>query len=336
MAQVICKFCGHAIARPSLDNITCGDKYYSVFFCDKCEIGMTVPEPDNAQMSKLYEVGKYREKKGRRFVPFVEYLILTFRHSRRRRIERFRKNGRILDIGCGRGLFLHIMRQCGWDVSAVEFDEITASNISETFGIHCISGHPELWSFSESSFDVITLNHVLEHVPWPLEMLNKCTALLKPDGLIVIAVPNFSSIQATYGKDNWFHLDIPYHLSHFTEDGLIRIIEQRGFEIVRVRRFDLEYSPFGWLQSLLNSVGVKKNILYSYILDMEWSKKLIKDVPEFYVLIVVFLFIFFAPISLFLSLYESYVKKRGGVIEIFAMKKKTLSATIKTHDTKII
>ncbi|MBF0518634.1 MAG: class I SAM-dependent methyltransferase [Nitrospirae bacterium] len=332
MAGVICKFCASEILAPSLSDITFSNKRYSVFFCNRCKIGMTDPEPNNSQLSKLYEVGKYREKKGRRFVPFIEYFIIAFRHFRRRRIELFKKNGSILDIGCGRGLFLHIMKQHGWDVSAVEFDKPTAANVSETFGINCISGHPDLWTFTAASFDVITLNHVLEHVPWPLEMLNKCNSLLKSGGLIVISVPDFSSIQASYGKENWFHLDIPYHLSHFTGDGLMRVIEQHGFEVVKVRRFDLEYSPFGWLQSLLNSAGVKKNLLYSYILDMEWSKRLIKDVSKFYVFIIIFLFIFFAPISLMLSLYESYVKKRGGVTEVFAIKKDTLSDIVGTDD----
>ncbi|MEO5357588.1 MAG: class I SAM-dependent methyltransferase [Nitrospirae bacterium YQR-1] len=282
---------------------------------------MTYPQPDSSELAKLYEVGKYREKKGRRFVPFVEDFIYIFRVLRRRRIERFVKNGAILDIGCGRGLFLYIMKQKGWDVSAVEFDEITAANVSETFRINCISGHPDTWNFKPASFDVITLNHVLEHVPWPLEMLNKCNSLLKPGGLIVVSVPDFSSVQASYGKENWFHLDVPYHLTHFTENGLKSVLEQHGFKIIKIRRFDLEYSPFGWLQSLLNSSGIRKNLLYSYILDMEWAKKRLRNVSRLYIFIIVFLLMFFAPLSLFLSLYESYVIKKGGVVEFFAVKK---------------
>jgi hypothetical protein len=60
------------------------------------------------------------------------------------------------------------------------------------------------------------------------------------------------------GKHLWFHLDFPYHLYHFSEEGLARLLEKYNFNLEKIRRFDLEYNPFGWLQTLFNLTGIKK------------------------------------------------------------------------------
>ncbi len=212
------------------------------------------------------------------------------------------------------------MKRSGWSVTGVEFDEERASQTSREYDIHVVYGEPGEWGFHDESFDVITISHVLEHLYRPAEIIGACGRLLPKGGLLVCSVPNISSLQASVGKGAWFHLDIPYHLHHFSERGLIRLLERYSFKILKIRRFDIEYNPFGWLQTLLNISGVRKNFLYSLLKNPRLRKNELAHSKKRDLLLTVVLLPFFLPLSFMLSLFESFLLKRGGAVEIFAIK----------------
>lgn len=281
---------------------------------------MTIPVPSQTELLNLYSSEHYRISDGKRFNTVMEFLIYISRLQRKKRLEKYIKNGSILDIGCGRGLFLNIMKKGGWNVSGVEFSKKTALNISRLYGLTIKSGEPGEWGFSDESFDIVTMNHVLEHLINPLDMIHECNRLLKKNGLFVCAVPNFESLQASVGKHLWFHLDIPYHTYHFSAPGLIRLLKDNSFRILKIRRFDLEYDPFGWLQTLLNISGIRKNLLFSMLKRPALRKKISEDINNWDIFLTFMAFPLYLPLSFALSLFESFVLKRGGTVEIFAMK----------------
>lgn len=125
----------------------------------------------------------------------------------------------------------------------------------------------------DKSFDVITLFHVFEHTISPQMTINECKRLLKEGGLLVIEVPNLSSLQASIGKKAWFHLDLPHHFYHFSEEGILALLKKNSFSILKVKQFSLEYNPFGWLQTLLNMSGIQENLFYSLLKSRELRKK---------------------------------------------------------------
>ena len=168
------------------------------------------------------------------------------------------------------------------------------------------------------------MHHVLEHTPNPDELLTVCTRLLRPGGLLVTALPNIESLQAALGKERWFHLDLPYHLYHFSERGLIRILENHGFRIASVRRFDLEHNPFGWLQTLLNISGIRENFLFDLLKCAGARRNEYPRVGSKDMLLTFALLPLFAPLSVLFSALESFILKRGGTIEVFATKGRTL------------
>ena len=301
------------------------DGGYGVLLCRDCMVGVTTPIPSDDELSVLYAAGHYRADKGGRFVGFVEDLIYFFRGARRRRIERLVKPGAALDVGCGRGLFLDVMRRGGWSVKGVEFCKDSASRASEAYGIEVVYGESAQWGFAENSFDVITVNHVLEHIKNPEETISACRRLLRDGGLLVVAVPDISSLQGQAGKGRWFHLDIPYHLHHFSESGLRALIERQSLRVIAVRRFDLEHNPFGWLQTLLNLSGIRRNFLYTMLKNPVLRKTEMAAASAADMLLTLVLCIFFIPLAIVLSLFESYILRRGGTTEIFALKEtKTL------------
>jgi 2-polyprenyl-3-methyl-5-hydroxy-6-metoxy-1,4-benzoquinol methylase len=103
----------------------------------------------------------------------------------------------------------------------------------------------------------VVLWHVLEHVPDPLATLERARQILRPGGLLVIAVPNFESLQARFSGRHWFHLDVPRHYHHFGLSILKRMLREAGFTISDVSHLSLEYNPYGWIQSILNRTGLR-------------------------------------------------------------------------------
>lgn len=234
---------------------------FEVHWCSVCGIGVTVPFPDDAYLDALYATGAFRANDGNRFIPLVEHIIAFFRNLHRRRITGRIGKGRILDIGCGRGTFLASMRSAGWDVHGVEYSEETASYARTQYGIPVSTKLSSI----EGPFDVVTLNHVIEHIQDPTGLLSNCRRLLREGGVLVVAAPNIESLQAKFGGARWFHLDVPHHLHHFSERSLISLINAAGFEVERIRRFDFEHNPFGWIQTILNRFGFRHNALYEFL-----------------------------------------------------------------------
>lgn len=315
-----CSFCLGIVDRPIILGAWEGSRSYDVYLCDTCQIGFTTPNLSREERSGLYSTGAYRAATGKRFHFIAEYLIYLARLQRKRRITKYKQRGRMLDIGCGRGLFLSIMKKCGWEVAGIELDEETAKHASRTFDIPVTAGDVFRSGFEDEHFDVITLIHVLEHMDDPNRMIKECNRMLKSGGMLVVAVPNISSLQASYGGKDWFHLDPPYHVHHFSEDGLVRVLEKESFRIRKIRRFDLEQNPFGWLQTLWNRSGIKKNLIYNYLKREKLRDGIGHEGSGKDVIAALALFPLFFPVSILLALYESLILKRSGTIEVYALK----------------
>ncbi len=263
---VTCAACGTPLGPRRVARLEVRGAVYEVLGCARCGGAGTVPVASPAELDRLYGARSYREDDGARFNAAVEGLVAWARDARRRRVERLAgRRGRLLDVGCGRGLFLRQMRRAGWEVAGVEADAEVSRRISAAYALDVRGGEPADWGFADESFDVVTLHHVLEHVARPAEMLDRCRRLLRDGGLLVAAVPNRDSLQAAFGGACWLHLDVPYHIHHFTAAGLGRLLEATGFRVVKVRHLDLEQNVFGWIQTLLNRGGLSRNVLFDFL-----------------------------------------------------------------------
>jgi 2-polyprenyl-3-methyl-5-hydroxy-6-metoxy-1,4-benzoquinol methylase len=141
--------------------------------------------------------------------------------------------GRLLDVGCGRGDFLHMMSERGWDVHGVDFDAAAATAAKALYGLDVRIGTLDEVVASGDRFDVVTASHVLEHVPDPSEFLRQCRFLLKRGGVLVLKTPNVGSFgHKHYGK-SWRGLEPPRHLHLFTIGALNACAAGAGFASVR-------------------------------------------------------------------------------------------------------
>jgi SAM-dependent methyltransferase len=139
-------------------------------------------------------------------------------------------DGKALDIGCGSGLFLSVLRQFGWSVQGVELSSAAAQFAKEKLGINVFAGELVDARFAPNSFDFVSLNHSLEHLPEPLELLREVRRILKPGGRLYVGVPNVASVSRRISKEYWLHWDVPRHLFGFSPQTLERILIAAGFQ----------------------------------------------------------------------------------------------------------
>ena len=315
-----CIFCKKKITTLVLENVSINRNFYNLYECDKCNIGMLHPFPSEEELAKLYSCGNYRTGTGKRFGFAIESLIYLGRLRKRGRISKYVKTGTILDIGCGRGLFLDVMRRGGWHTIGTEFNEETASYAIKTYGLKVLSGDIIQHKLLPESLDAININQVLEHLKNPDKIIEESFRLLRKGGVLIISVPDLRSPQFAIGKENWFLLDLPFHLFHFTEEGLSELLRKNQFKVKYIKRFSLEISPFGWLQTLLNVSGIRFNLLYDLLKSPE-LKGTMEPISWLGIVATFLLLPIFFPISLILSVFESLILKRGGSVEIYAERK---------------
>lgn len=258
MTQSNCGVCGSTDSAPysaSIDYLT-GERFY-VVRCIHCGLVYVHPQPPLATLKRYYPAGHqqadpaaYERMDAKARVRFVEQFVTT-------------KPGHVLDVGCGKGLFLQGLRERGWQAFGTELSE-TSSSYAHSHGLTVYTSTVEAAPFDAESFDLITLFHVLEHLPRPQDTLTTLSRLLRPGGSLLIEVPNIGSWYARVFGDDWFHYDVPRHLFHFNPDTLRRIISNAGFTITRTDTHNLQYDAFGAVQSALNRLLAKPNLLNNF------------------------------------------------------------------------
>ncbi len=140
--------------------------------------------------------------------------------------------GSLLDIGAGDGAFLSLARTAGWDVVGLEPDQKAAANATRR-GLTVHEGGIEYFGEKTELFDVIILNHVIEHVYQPVKVLERCHALLKPGGQLWLETPNIDSFGHARFAKNWRGLEAPRHLVIFNEHSLKQTLMEAGFSTPR-------------------------------------------------------------------------------------------------------
>jgi 2-polyprenyl-3-methyl-5-hydroxy-6-metoxy-1,4-benzoquinol methylase len=154
--------------------------------------------------------------------------------------------GRLLDVGCGSGEWLLSMRELGWKVDGIDFDENAVATARKQ-GLEVRHGALEQQDFPGNSFDAVTLNHVIEHVPNPIETLAECFRILKPGGKLIVCTPNNSSLSHRIFKQDWRGLEPPRHLHLFSMQSMRQILGSVGFEKISVHpqiAFSVLYESF--------------------------------------------------------------------------------------------
>lgn len=198
---------------------------------------------------------EYYGTENKKFGPLTEAFVFLFRIARLRAVYLTGvRRGAILDLGCGRGLFLRIMERVGFVAWGTELDESSARAARQR-GVQVRTGPLAGCDFDAGQFDVITAWQVFEHFRDPDAVLRECHRILRPGGALIMSMPNIESWQARWAGASWFHLDMPRHLFHYSPDTIKAMLAAQGFRLERISHCSLEQNPFGLLQSALHRLG---------------------------------------------------------------------------------
>jgi SAM-dependent methyltransferase len=221
-----------------------------------------LPPPDPADIPDFYPASHYGSG-GPRYRPLVERIAIWFRRRRAAWIARLLPPGTALEVGCGHGYLLAGLRDRAWTVEGVELHDASAAYGRSILGLPIRIGEFAALRFPTAAFDVVIFWHSFEHMRDPAGCLREAARVLKPDGVVIVAVPNAKSWQARWAGPSWFHWEIPRHLYHFDVATLSALVERAGFTIVGVSHANWEQNPFGWTQSFFNRLGFAPNGLFS-------------------------------------------------------------------------
>ena len=143
--------------------------------------------------------------------------------------------GRLLDVGCGSGSFLKKMQDLGWEASGIEPDLAAARVAREHYGLDVVCGTLEETSLPARQYDVVTLSHVIEHLPDPIATLRECGRVLADTGLLVVATPNVNSFGRRLFRTAWRGLEVPRHLQLFSVPTLVECAHRAGLHVQEAR-----------------------------------------------------------------------------------------------------
>ena len=251
-----------------------GYERYYLSRCNDCGLVFTTYIPNNEELHTNYE--NYRRD------DYLSPITIKRYNEILDSFEKYRKNNRILDVGCGVGYFLDVAKKRGWNVFGTEVTDI-AIDICKEKGINVFKGFVSDAPFDKASFDVITSFEVIEHINTPVDEVRSIYSLLRKNGVVYITTPNYNSINRILQGANYTStLGIPDHLVYFTAKTISVLLENQklkkcfikttGINISSLLNTKIETADMVSKSSVNESIRVKSdnnNILkiIKYIID---------------------------------------------------------------------
>jgi 2-polyprenyl-3-methyl-5-hydroxy-6-metoxy-1,4-benzoquinol methylase len=273
---------------------TVSQENFNIVVCQKCDFKFTNPRPDDNEIGAYYQSETYISHSDtnqgliNKIYQGVRKFTLKSKLNLINKLVDKMETGnhewwfsnRLLDIGCGTGMFLKVCKENGWLVTGTEPDDNTRKKaIEHTNAI--IS--PDFMSLPDHEFfDVITLWHVLEHISDLKAGIKKLNSLLSANGFLIVAVPNHTAYDAQKYQQYWAAYDVPRHLSHFSPKNIEHLFSENGMKLVCTKPlwFDafyiamistsykkgiIDYFEAFW-QGMLSNMKARKNGNYSSLI----------------------------------------------------------------------
>lgn len=270
-----CPVCGSLNINPlqGVRDHSVSKEEFVIWFCSDCTLRFTQDVPDENSIGDYYQSADYishtNTDKGLVNKTYQRVRKRTLNQKANLIIGETKQRGSILDVGAGIGAFLSVMKERQWEVKGIEPDAGARSKAKELFGLD-LSDTNGFSTLQDQQFDAITLWHVLEHVHDLHPYMEKLKGLLKPEGKLFIAVPNYQSLDASIYKSYWAAYDVPRHLYHFSPKSIEVLLQKHGLEMtakkpmwydsfyISLLSSKYKFGKTGWLSSGWN--GLRSNI----------------------------------------------------------------------------
>ena len=251
-----CPVCGSTEIKPVLsarDHTVSGEEF-QILECGSCGLRFTQDHPDAAGIIPYYKSENYisHSNSTKGFVNrcYQQVRKITLRQKRKLILHTTGlKNGSLLDMGSGTGAFVKEMESHQWNVMGLEPDADARAMAKQLHALE-LKETEWLYELKENVFDAVTLWHVLEHVHDLHGCVREIKRVLKENGKLFVAVPNYTAKDAAIYKENWAAYDVPRHLYHFSPGSMKILMEKHGLKILR-------YKPM-WYDSFYISIMSSK------------------------------------------------------------------------------
>lgn len=198
------------------------------------ELLKTHPQPALENLGSYYESEDYISHTDSKRSLFEKIYHIVKTYSLKKKVGLINsyhsQKGSLLDIGAGTGDFLVTAKASGWQTTGIEPNK-NAKNLAISKGI---SFENSIESIENQQFDVITMWHVLEHVPDVEHQIKQLKRLLKPEGTLIIAVPNYKSFDAQHYGKFWAAYDVPRHLWHFSKISIQKLVSRENLKLAKI------------------------------------------------------------------------------------------------------
>jgi 2-polyprenyl-3-methyl-5-hydroxy-6-metoxy-1,4-benzoquinol methylase len=257
-----CPVCLNPATSPSLTGsdllFESTTKTFTLNACSSCRCLFLNPMPGNEEIAGFYPTQYWwnSAKPGtlKTLEAIYRKLALSGHIAFITRAAGSRGATEILDVGCGSGTLLGLLKQRGFRTMGVDFSA-EAARVAETEnGVRVMVGSLMQAAFPDRSFDMVTMFHVMEHVANPREVLTEVSRILKPDGVMVLQVPNIDSWQFKAFGAKWYGLDIPRHVIDYSKVSMVRLLHESGFNPCRIKHFNLRDNAPALVSSLFPSL----------------------------------------------------------------------------------
>jgi 2-polyprenyl-3-methyl-5-hydroxy-6-metoxy-1,4-benzoquinol methylase len=266
----------------SAQDYTVTNEMFEIFHCSNCQLRFTQNVPEAHLISRYYKSENYisHTNTSKGLINRI-YQVVRTRAIRQKRklVEKITgiKTGNLLDIGSGTGFFAREMNYGGWRVTGLEPDADTRKIAADINKVELLPIE-NLFKLPAKSFDAISLWHVLEHVHELKNYVRQIKNLLKENGKLFVAVPNYTSHDAHIFKEYWAAYDVPRHLYHFSPNAMKELMRSEGLKIIDMKPmwFDSFYVSLlssKYKNGSTNWIGAFITALLSNIKAMSDSKK---------------------------------------------------------------
>lgn len=222
----------------SCKDYTVSQETFTIVCCDNCNFKFTNPIPNIEDLGNYYQSQDYISHSNTKagLVAKIYHFVRSYTlKDKLKLLNKLVSRGTILDYGCGTGSFLSVCKNDKWQAFGIEPDR-GARQQAESTGNKVYNSKEELLITDPNiEFEAITMWHVLEHVVDLNETLKQLCHKVKGSGILLIALPNYKSYDASYYKQYWAAYDVPRHLYHFEKSTIIKLISKYGFELEKVK-----------------------------------------------------------------------------------------------------
>lgn len=259
---------------------------FELYYSPKYDLLVTHPKPSNEELGKYYNDAAYISHTDANTSIFEKLYQFAKKHAILSKVELLNslqpETKTVLDIGTGTANFMVAMKKNGWLVTGIEPNtkarEIAITKFQQENNNQQIifESLKQLQNLNPIKFDVITMWHVLEHVPDVQSYIAQLKSLLTPNGTLVIAVPNFKSYDAHYYGKFWAAYDTPRHLWHFSKNAIKHLFKNEQMEVVKIFPMKMD-SFYVSLLSEKNKTG-KMNFFNGILIGLQSNiKALLSD-----------------------------------------------------------